>query len=255
MAHDLSLIIGGMELNNPSHRNGYFEVDDIDGWWKAPSRKTRDESRPNADGDFDSVDHFESRFVTIKGAFAAKSPGDRWAGADILSSLLSGGSEIMTVRADGQAQWARVKLVDNSDMDWTAYKLLEYSIQVKAVDPRKFGGAEVFTATAGGSSVGVFQRGTYPATPILTISGTMPGGYRITKGGKTVSVTAPLTASQIHTLDLSTGILRIDGAVATGGLNDYQWNTIAPGLAQNVALAPLTTGTGALAIEVTDTYM
>ncbi|WP_345473754.1 hypothetical protein QMQ05_05790 [Glutamicibacter ectropisis] len=244
-----------MELNDPSHRNGYFEVDDIDGWWKAPSRKSRDSSRPNADGDFGSVDNYEARYITIKGAFAAKSSADRWVGADILSSLLSSGPQIMVVRIDGQAQWATVKLVDNPEMNWTAYKLLEYSIQVKAVDPRKYGNAEVFSASVGSAAVTVFQRGTYPSLPVITISGNMPGGYKLTKGGQIVSVTAPLASSQIHTLDMATGILRINGAVVTGGLNDYQWNTIEPGLGQAIALAPLTTGIGTAAIEVTDTYI
>ncbi|WP_411732190.1 hypothetical protein [Paeniglutamicibacter sp.] len=254
MAHELSVIIDGMELNNPNHRHGYFEVDDIDGWWKAPTRKTRDEARPNADGDFDSIDYYEARYITIRGAFVAKGPADRWEGADILSALLSGGPALMAVRADGQAQWAMVKLVEQADADWTAPTLLEYSLQVKAVDPRKFGDREFFSASTA-SSVSVYHRGRYKATPVLTISGNMPGGYRITKGGKSVSVTTVLGASDTHTIDLATGILRINGAVATGGLNDYQWNVINPGAGQTVAIAPLTTGTGTVVLEVVDTFI
>jgi hypothetical protein len=254
LADDLSVMIDGMELNDPNHRHGYFEVDDIDGWWKAPSRKSRDEARPNADGDFDSLDYYAPRFITIKGAFAAKGPADRWEGAGILSALLSGGPAVMSVRADGAQQWATVKLVEQADADWTAYKLLEYSLQVKAVDPRKFGESKPFTATTA-ASVSVYQRGRYKATPILTITGSMPGGYRITKGGKSISVTTALGAGTTHTIDLATGILRVNGAVATGGLNDYQWNVINPGAAQTVAIAPLTTGTGTLVLDVLDTFI
>lgn len=255
MAHNLSLVIDGMDLNNANHRHGYFEVDDIDGWWKAPAKKSRDEARPSDDGDFDALDFYEARYVTIRGAFVAKDAADRWQGADIISALLSGGPAMMTVSIDGQAQWAIVKLVDQADADWTATMLLEYSLQVKAVDPRKFGDREVFTTSTSSGSVSVYQRGRYKATPVLTISGNMPGGYRISKGGKSNSVIAALGSSQIHELDLATGILRINGAVVTGGLNDYQWNTIAPGLGQNVSISPLTTGSGTMAIEVTDTYI
>lgn len=244
-----------MELNNPNHHHGYFEVDGIDGWWKAPTRKTRDEARPNADGDFDSLDYYEARYITIEGAFVAKGPADRWEGADIISALLSGGPAVMMVRADAQVQWAVVKLVEQSDAEWTAPTLFEYSLQVKAVDPRKFGERHVFTASTGGNSVSVYQRGRYKATPVLTINGNFPGGYRISKGGLNVSVTAALGSTQIHEIDLATGILRINGAVATGGLNDYQWNVINPGLGQTVSITPLTTGTGNVAIEVTDTYI
>lgn len=253
MANDLSLILDGVELNNPTGRHGYFEVDDIDGWWKTPSRKTRDEARPNSDGDFGSLDHYEARFVTIKGAFAAKSAPDRWAGADQLTALLSRGPAVMAIRIDGQRQWAKVKLVD-FDGNWVAPRLFEYSVQVKAVDPRKFGSTETFTVSTGGASVGVYQRGQYAATPVVTISGNMPGGYRLAKGGKLITIDKPLGAA-VHELDLSTGILRIGGAVTEGGLNKFEWDTIAPGASQGITLTPQTTGTGTAAIEITDTYI
>ncbi|MHC6176245.1 hypothetical protein [Glutamicibacter sp. X7] len=254
MANDLSVIIDGLELNNPHDRYGHLEVDDIDGWWKAPSRKTRDEARQTADGDYTSIDYFEARFVTLKLAFVAKSDPDRWVGAQRLTSLLSGGPAVMSVRADGIRQWARVKLVDNGDPKWTAYRLFEMTLQVKAVDPRKYDQETEFATSAGGAAAAVYHRGDYPASPILTVTGSMPGGYRIIKGGKVISVDAALGASA-HTIDLDTGILRIGGAVAVGGINRYEWDTIAPGTAQSVTIEPQTTGTATLKLAVTDTYI
>lgn len=253
LANELSLILDGVELNNPAGRYGYLEVDGIDGWWKAPSRKTRDEARPNADGDYDSIDHYEARYVDIKGAFVAKNDGSRWAGADQLTALLSRGPALLIIRIDGQAQWARVKLVD-FEGEWTAPRLYEYGLKVKAVDPRKYGGTEIFSVSAGASAVSVFHRGTYPASAVVSISGSMPGGYRLTKGGKVVSVDAALGAA-VHELDLRTGILRIGGSVVEGGVNRFEWDTIAPGLGQGITLTPQTTGTGTAGIEVTDTYI
>ena len=253
MASDLSLIIGGMQLNDPQYRYGRLEVDDIDGWWNPPSRKNQDLARTNSDGDYGSENHFESRYVSITGAFIAKGDSERWKGANALAALLSTGPKLMTISIDDDVQTAMVKAVDQPELTWLAPRLAEYTIQVKAEDPYKYGERR-YTSVASGAAGTVFHRGTVDAWPNVSISGNMPDGYTVTIGGQSVSVPMGIPSGVTHTIDYRRRRLYINGELFMGAFGAQNFRSIPPGLRTNVSLSA-TTGSGTAGVTVHDTYI
>ena len=253
MAKDLSLIIDGMELNDPQYRYGRLEVDDIDGWWNPPSRKTNDTARSNGDGDYGGENHFESRYVSITGAFIAKGESERWKGAGELAALLSTGPKLMTISIDDDVQTAMVKATDQADLSWVAPRLAEFTIQVKADDPYKYGERR-YTSVASGAAGTVFHRGTVDAWPSVTISGNMPDGYAVTIGGQSVSVPMGVPSGVTHTIDYRRRRLFINGDLFMGAFGSQDFRPVPRGLRTSVSLSA-TSGSGTAGVTVYDTYI
>ncbi|WP_186468037.1 hypothetical protein [Glutamicibacter halophytocola] len=242
-----------MELNDPQYRYGRLEVDDIDGWWNPPSRKNQDSARVNSDGDYGSENYFEARYVSITGAFVAKGESERWKGANALAALLSTGPKLMTVSIDGDVQTAMVKATDQPDLKWLAPRLAEYTIQVKADDPYKYGERREVSVASGGSDT-VFHRGTVGAWPSVALSGSMPDGYTVTIGGQSVSVPMGLASGESHRIDYRRRRLYINGSLFMGAFGSQNFRSIPPGLRTAVSLSA-SSGSGTAEVTVNDTYI
>lgn len=103
-----------------------------------------------------------------------------------------------------------------------------------------------------GTDVYVTNHGTIPAAPVITVTGTMPGGYTIYgPNGRVYQVTAALNAGDVDLIDMSDGVLRRNGVVMGGvyGSRVDVW-TIGAGARQNQALLPASGGSGLMTVEV-----
>ena len=250
----LSVNIAGVDLNNPYSRYGHLEVDEIDGWFNAPAIKQKEDARVNADGDVPAPVYYESRYITISGALASKTPQDRWICSDMIQSLLNGEEKKLVIEVDGVARWAMVQPNGQPEIDVVAHRLVNYQLSLKATDPYKYGGPQSFSAAVG-STVDVFHRGTVPAWPIITVTGSLPGGYELILGGHTVQVTKSLATGSTHTLDMRTGILRENGSRVYGSIGIAEYFTVAPGDRQPFYSVPSTTGSGTATVRLNDTYI
>lgn len=250
----LSVNLAGMELNNPSSRYGYLEIDDIDGWFNSPATKQTQNARVNADGDFPAPVFYESRFITLSGALAANSAPERWTGSNMLAALLNGGEKKLIIRIDGLAQWAMVQHNGQPEIDVVANRLINYQLNLKATDPYKYGGHNNFSVALG-SAVDVFHRGTVSAWPIVTVSGSAPAGYALSLNGRLVRITEPLVSGSTHTLNMRTGVLKVAGTRVYGRIEVAEYWSVPPGETSAANTAPVSTGSGTVQFDFDDTYI
>jgi hypothetical protein len=251
-----SVILGGQILHGRD-RLGSWLVREIDGWSKTPPVKGESTARPNADGEFDLPIQYGARSLIIKGRVACQSAAAAEIARDQILGLLQGTSRLQVTDVNGKTQWADVKRNGQITADITG-PVVRFSIEAKAVDPRKFGKSETFTAAVG-APVDVYHRGNYPATPGavtgVIVRGSMPGGYTLTVNGWDYAVSVPLVTGLPHRIDYNTGRLRVNGALAQNSIGNTNLTTIPPGPKVAIGLYPATTGTGTAEIEILDTFI
>lgn len=174
--------------------------------------------------------------------------------ANYLAATLAVGTGVLLVRGHGIDQWAWVKLAGSIRSKPATGNYLEWQINLKAIDPYKYGELRSFSAPTG-VSFDVYHRGTVSAWPILTITGDMPDGYKVSLGGKSIEVSRPISAGQTHTIDTRTGLLRVNGSVVSGGVGDNDMFKIAPGEPQSINSLSLGSGSGTVQVNVRDTFV
>ncbi|RLP74347.1 hypothetical protein D9V32_13445 [Mycetocola tolaasinivorans] len=189
--------------------------DGFKGWWDGGAFRSERSTRPLGHGSFDAPGFMEARVVSISGAILARDPEDfEQLRTELMSVLNDGELGRIIVEYEGKTLWADCRLVSarasqNSQDESSG----DFLIQIECPDPRKYGETRSFDGVTP-----AFHRGNAPAWPQFTVRGSTPGGYTITgPGGRRFVVTAALTSSQVHTIDMSTGILRINGAIVYGG--------------------------------------
>ncbi|MGP5391281.1 hypothetical protein [Glutamicibacter arilaitensis] len=228
----------------------------FDGWFDSPERKSRDEARDDDDGDFEAEDFYQSRMISIEGRLKTRNHEMLHEAAGRISSLLHRGPGLLHVGGHGVAQSATVKLAGAVRCKAApgTDDYLNWQLRLKAIDPYKYGEKRDYQGSVG-SHFDVFHRGTVPAWPLITVSGSMPGGYEVMLAGNLIEVTRSLTAGETHTIDTRTGLLRVNGAVVSGGLGTNEMFRIQAGTTQSLYSVPRTTGSGTVKIDVTDTYI
>lgn len=244
--------LGGQVLHGLT-REGEWITEKLTGWYEPPASKGSEEERALAPGDYDAQLYDAARLVTVDGILLHNGRGDAVQAMERLSAAVSLDSRALTVTDFGLTRFANVKRLG---IDYTnvTTRAIRWQIRLKATDPYKYGEKKAFSGAVG-NAFDVFQRGTTPAWPLITVTGSMPGGYEVMIGGKLIEVTRALTSGNPHTIDTRTGILRVNGSVAINGLGIAELFQINPGLPQSIYSLPKTTGTGTLKVEVTDTYI
>ncbi|WP_334121857.1 hypothetical protein [Glutamicibacter sp.] len=232
-------------------RLGSWRINSVEGWDETPEAKSNSESRPLADGDYDSEVFYGSRLVTLNGRLSAKTPGDAFMARERLTALL-GSPGRFQVDQFGLVRWgtARRGKIKPGQIKG---RHLPFQMELRFIDPRKFGKARSFS-TAVGSPVDVLQRGSFPATPIVTVTGSMPSGYDLSLNGRLVSITKSLASGSTHTIDMRTGILRQNGTVVAGGFSYSELLKVEPGMPQNF-FASTASGSGTVRLDYYDTYI
>lgn len=225
------------------------EPDGLTGWYDSVDVKGNTVARTASHGDFDLPVFRKGRVVTVSGAVIASSEYE----------LLKAGHQLSGLLADGES--ATVTVQDPSGVTSAVVKLsgapkfaphpsgLEASFQVsfKAVDPRKYGVQQSFA----GSSVTAHHYGNFPASPVVEVVGPRSAPYTITgPGGRKVTVSQSLTASQTHRIDFASGGVFRNGSRQMGVLTHFQPWTVPPGRRVSMSIS-----SGSMTVLVNDTYM
>ncbi|WP_285240058.1 hypothetical protein [Pseudarthrobacter sp. MEB009] len=232
-------------------RFGHWSCDVPDGWFDSPESKGEQADRPNADGEHDLPIYNQSRLVTFDGLLHAKSHEVLHDAGIFLTAAMQGRAQ---VAGHGATQWADGKKNGRIRFRPITATLATWQVPLKFVDPRKFGELRKFVATPGGDAT-AFHRGNYDAKTVVTVSGSMPGGYRLGVGGLAFVITRPLLPSVPHVIDYNDGRLRINGLVVHGNITESFTPGIKPGTPTVVSLTATTTGTGTASFAVYDTYI
>lgn len=232
-------------------RFGSWRVLSMEGWDETPAEKTNSEARPLADGDYEAEVFYGPRLVTLNGRLSAKSPGDAFTARERLTSLLHAPGRFQ-VDQFGLPRWATARR-GRVKPGQIKGRHLPFQMELRFIDPRKFGEKQSFSGAVG-TPFNVFQRGTFEATPIVTVTGSFGSGYDLNLNGRLVSITKSLASGSTHTIDMRTGILRQNGAVIAGGFSYSELLKVNPGTAQSF-YAVAASGAGTVRLDYYDTYM
>lgn len=231
-------------------RDGIWRVTELSGWWDRPAPKRAGESRANGDGSYPTPVQYGNRLISITGRVMSKNHEYLHQAQSQLNALgLRGGAKLL-VSGHGPAQWATVQPRGEATAEFMTDKYLRFQIPLEAIDPFKYGESYAVSGSSG-SPASLFQRGTVPAWPVVTVNNASTGtGYTLSLNGKTVVVTKSLFSAQTHTIDFRTGILRQDGVVIRGGISTANFSPINPGLTQTMS-----TTAGNITVRYSDTYI
>ena len=245
------VLIGGFALHGED-RAGQWVVEELEGWYEPPAPKGATSERVNGHGEIDVLDYYAARTPTVSGILFHKGRGQAVTAMERLSSHMSLEAKKLVVTDAGLSRWANAKL---AGLDWTEVTrgTMRFQARFKCVDPFKYGASNTFSVALG-SSVDVFHRGTVPAWPVATVTGSLPSGYSLTLGGRTVTVTKSLATGSTHTLDMRTGILRENGSRVYGSLGVAKYFTVKPGSRQSFS-SSTSTGSGTVTLRFDDTYI
>ncbi|MET4059942.1 hypothetical protein ABIB35_001487 [Arthrobacter sp. UYP6] len=246
-----SIILDGQPLSGED-RYGVWTTSVLDGWWYSPEPKGSTEERENADGDYDLPVYYGARYVTIGGSIRTKGHAQQHQAINRFVGLLRNKGRLQ-VSGHGPTQWADVKRASGFKMEPITDTYAQWQARVKAPDPLKFGDANVFTISPN-QTVPLFHYGNAEASPIFDITGNMPAGYTLWgPGGKTFVSPSVVSSTYPHHLDMSEGLLKVNGYYWTGQTGNADLWTIPPG--QQVLTGLTTTGTGTAKVTVYDTYI
>lgn len=234
-------------------RFGLWKINRMEGWDETPGEKSNSESRPLSDGDYDAPVFYGPRLVTLNGRLSARSPGDAFTARERLTSLLRNPGRFQ-IDQFGLPRWANARR-GRIKPGQIKGRHLPFQMELRFIDSYKYGAARSFGGSVSAPAQ-VFHRGTAPAWPVVTIPGiNAPAGYTLTLNGKSVVVTRAVTAGVSHTIDFKTGILRVGGAVARGGLSTANFSPVNPGLPQTMSISVPTGAWPSFTASFNDTYI
>lgn len=232
-------------------RFGSWRVLGMEGWDETPAEKTNSEARPLDDGDYEAEVFYGPRLVTLNGRLAARNPNLAFDARERLTALLHTPGTFQ-VDQMGLPRWATARR-GRIKPGQIKGRYLPFQMELRFIDPRKFGGAQSFSGPVG-SAFDVYQRGKFEATPIVTVTGSFSAGYDLQLNGRLVSITKSLASGSTHTIDMRTGILRQNGAVIAGGFSYSELLKVNPGTAQSFYTVAAS-GSGTVRLDYRDTYM
>lgn len=246
--------IDGFPLTGDTREGVWKRLGEIEGWFSSPDVKRNRAPRPRGPGSFRTKVEYDNRLITYNGRVTSKNHGYLHQAAGRITALGHTGPVKMLVSGHGPGQWATVDLRGSIVPTFPTDTRMEFQIPLEAIDPFKYGESHAHSGSLG-SPFDVFQRGTVPAWPVVTVSGSIPNGYELTLNGRLVSVNRPVVSGSPHTVDMATGILRVGGSVARGGFEYSELLSIEPGLSQNFYSVAKNTGSGTVTVRHYDTYI
>lgn len=236
-------------------QSGLFVAPDgLDGWDdSAPARRDAT-PRPVAHGEFDAVTYQGARVVSIDGFAIADSEQELAHLRSQVTGIAADGTARIVVDHQGQTLWADARRADTTkfkDLGARAGALCaSFFVQLVCVDPRKYGELRSFN----GPTATCLHYGNFPALPVIEVTGTLPTGYTVASQGKQFIVSQALAAGQTHRIDMRRGWLYRDDVLQSGAVAQADTFTIPVGAATPVVFTPAS-GTGAMTVSVTDTFI
>ena len=168
--------------------------------------------------------------------------------------MTQGDSERVLVEYAGLTTWADARLGAKTQFTpaFAGAKTADFQLQLWCPNPRRFGGTNTPDA---GTTVTSLHYGNFPATSVITVSGSMSSGYTINgPAGKVYTVTAAVVSGIPHVIDMATGLLMIDGVYVTGVVTQGDTWAVPPGMQVVQTLVPVS-GTGTMSVATLDTYI
>lgn len=242
------ITLDGFPLTGTTRDGEWKRLGNLPGWWDRPGIKSRAQSRSVGDGSFKTPIEYGNRLITINGRVISSNHEYLHQAAGIITSLgLRGGAKLL-VDGHGPAQWALVDPRDEATCEFETDTYLSFQIPLEATDPFKYG--EAYSVPSSGGSAALHHRGTVPAWPVVTVTGSFTGGYTLTFGGRSVTVTSAIVADRPHVIDYRSGIIRINGAVSRGTLSTANFRPVQPGMPQTMSISA-----GSFVASYADTYI
>lgn len=233
-------------------RYGWWQVLTMEGWDATPEPKTDAADRVNGDGEVDTEVHYSRRLVTLTGRLIAKSPEQAEEARTRLTGLLHQGGIFSVTSGNGTTKWGnarRGRIVPGPIRG----RYLTFQMELRFPDPYKYG-SKFSKPTASGVAMDLLNRGNSNAWPVVTVTGSSPGGYEMSIGDHLVQVIAPLVSGKPHVVNMRTGRLTVDGDRVYGAFGICELFSVSPGLAQS--FYPLAVGGSAtFKVEFNDTYI
>ncbi|RLP70866.1 hypothetical protein D9V30_00055 [Mycetocola reblochoni] len=255
----LMVRVGGVDFVGATRpddwRKGAFLITraGLDGWEDGVDVRQQAVEYSMSNGSYDLAPRLASRVVQVTGKALAPDPVTLGWMRSKLSGLGARGEQMsVEVTMNGCTSWARCRLGAKPQFTDTGRRSGvcegDFVVQLWCPDPRKFGERKVFS----GRSVQVFHRGNFDASPTIQVRGALSGGYTVSSSdGRTFRVTEALTSSQVHTINTSTGVLRVDGSAVFGSVTSADLLKVAPGTTPTFTV----TSGATLTVPVYDTFI
>ena len=229
--------------------------DGFDGWG-SPGSTAELTQRARGHGSTSSEGFLRSRVMSISGVFDAPTPELALAAADKLSAGVSLSEFTLSVSQAGSIRSCIVKRQDDVIIKWVDALTANFSIQIAAKDPRKYGDLVSASTLLPFSAGGLVRPSTWPRTwtgvsgtgvarvtnsgntqaPVwLRIDGPIPaGGWTVTHIGKNQSLTfataLALDAGEFVTVDMERREVLAQGQSARAGyVTSRGWFSLDPG--------------------------
>lgn len=229
--------------------------DGFDGWG-SPGSTAELTQRARGHGSTSSEGFYRSRVMSIAGVFDAPTPELALAAADKLSAAVSLSGFTLSVAQAGSIRSCSVKRQDDVIIKWVDAVTANFSIQIAAKDPLKYGDLVTASTLLPSSSGGLIRPSTWPRTwtgvsnsgvvrvnnsgntqaPVwLRIDGPIPaGGWTVTHIGKKQSLTfataLELGAGEFVTVDMDRREVLAQGQSARAGyVTSRGWFSLDPG--------------------------
>src|SRR5690606_15568007 len=134
------------------------------------------------------------------------------------------------------------------DYSWKQPSVLRWQLRLNCADSYKYGSAHSLS-TIQNAPLSVFHRGNANSWPVITVTGSMPGGYEVMIDGRLLEVLAPLASGKPHVFNTKTRRLTVGGTRVYGMVGFSEPLMIAPGLPQNFYTLPKTSGSATFKVE------
>lgn len=189
-----NVTLGGLSLSARDPVTGVEIVTEDVGGWGSPAATGESTQKPRGHGGWSGESFLRPRSITLTGYIYADDPSVLSTGVDTLIAACSLGLTTLAVSENGRTRTCQVRRQDEPLFNWVSANHAEWSLQLIADDPRKYG-STVGVSTPLASTTGGF---TLPFTLPLAITATTATGLlSITNTG---NIKSPIT-------------LRIDGPV------------------------------------------
>lgn len=233
-------------------------VEEEDGWSSSPPVRLAAEEREQDDGAYDADTFYGPRLITLTGRASAPDNAAMVAAKLRMAAVcanLRAGLKLLAVGEPDATRYALVRRAADVKVKDQGNKLFSWQLQLLAPDPRKYTASVVvatgLSSTAGGAAmpmvfplvftgaggttgiVTVTNAGTYPAKPVLRVTGPVsdPVLENITTGRRLMLTGLTLSAGDYLDIDMDARTVTLNGSTSRRGYvaAGSDWWTLDPG--------------------------
>jgi len=255
VTYGASVAVGDLVLNVPGADGVTFVLSSFDGWG-SPGSTVEFTQRARGDGATASEPFLKPRTMTMAGSITTTDLGSLSGAVDRLIAAFMLDQFLLTVNEQGRIRSVMAQRQDEVIVTWLNAYEAEFSAQVVAKDPRKYGDLlttstllpsssgglvrpstwpRTWSGVSGSGQVVVTNTGNVPAPVWLRIDGPVPaGGWTVTHVGKKQSLafatSLALVAGEFITVDMEAREVLAQGqAPRAGYVTSRGWFTLDPG--------------------------